>query len=131
MILGIGTDIADMARIKTVLDEHGGRFKERCFAAEEREKAEKSQDVAAAFARRWAAKEATAKALGSGIRDDIYLKDIVILNDPAGRPFLELRGGAKERLTAMTPEGMTPHIHLSLSDEPPMALAFVVISAEK
>lgn len=131
MILGIGTDIADMERIKTVLDEHGGRFKARCFAAEEREKAEKSQDAAAAFARRWAAKEATAKALGSGIRDDIYLKDIVILNDPAGRPFLELRGGAKERLTAMTPEGMTPHIHLSLSDEPPMALAFVVISAEK
>lgn len=130
MILGIGTDMADINRIAGVLAEHGQRFKDRCFSTEEQEKSEKSKDSAAAYAKRWAAKEAAAKALGLGIRDDIFLKDIVIMNDAQGKPYLDLRGGAKERLTALTPKSMTPHIHLSLADEPPMALAFVVISAE-
>jgi holo-[acyl-carrier protein] synthase len=131
MILGIGTDIADIKRIADVLEQHGGRFRERCFAEEEREAAVSSKDAAAFYARRWAAKEAAAKALGLGIRDNIFLKDIVVTNDDTGKPSLTLRGGAKDRLAAITPGGMTPRIHVSLADDPPAALAFVVISAEK
>ncbi len=131
LILGIGTDLASIDRISKVLADHGQRFEERCFDAEERARARESKAPDAAYAKRWAAKEACAKALGLGIRNTIYLKDIVVLNDAEGKPSLDLRGGAKERLTAITPQGMTPHIHISLADEPPMALAFVVISAEK
>ncbi len=131
MIIGIGTDMANIPRIEGVLKDHGQRFKDRCFAPEEQQKAEDSKDSAASYAKRWAAKEAAAKAMGLGIRNDIFLKDIVIMNDDQGKPYLDMRGGAKERLTAITPKGMTPHIHISLADEPPMALAFVVISAEK
>lgn len=135
MILGTGTDIVSMDRIRAVLLEHGQRFIERCFTEGERGHVEKkaggNADLAVAgYAKRWAAKEACAKALGLGIREEIYLKDISVLNDSAGKPSIELFGGAKERLTQMTPEGMTPYIHISLSDEPPTALAFVVISAE-
>ena len=134
MILGIGTDLAIIERIADVLTQHGERFVERCFGAEEVAKVEKqaSGDAhlrASGYAKRWAAKEACAKALGLGIRNDIYLKDIVVVNSPEGQPQLVLTGGAKDRLTAMTPEGMTAHIHVSLTDEALMALAFVVISA--
>lgn len=133
MILGVGTDMASIDRISTVLGRHGDRFKQRCFAKEERERVENSaadaQAAAGGYAKRWAAKEACAKALGLGIRENIYLRDIVVLNDENGKPRLELRGGAKERLTSLTPKGMNSRIHLSLSDEFPMAIAFVVISA--
>lgn len=131
MILGIGTDIADIKRIAGVLEQHGERFCERCFAEEERAAAAAAADAGAFYAKRWAAKEAAAKALGLGIRDNIFLKDIVVTNDNMGKPALTLRGGAKERLDAITPAGATPHIHVSLADDPPMAMAFVVISAEK
>lgn len=131
MILGIGTDIADIKRIGGVLEQHGERFRERCFAEEERVAAASAKDAAAFYAKRWAAKEAAAKALGLGIRDNIFLKDIVVTNDGMGKPALSLRGGAKERLAAITPAGTTAHIHVSLADDPPMAMAFVVISAEK
>lgn len=131
MILGIGTDITDIQRIEKVLEAHAKRFENRCFASEEQEKARGSKSPAAAYAKRWAAKEAAAKALGLGISKDVYLKDIVVLNDAEGRPCLDLRGGAKDRLAALTPAGMTPHIYVSLADEPPMALAFVVISADR
>lgn len=131
MILGIGTDMASIERIETVLKKHGRRFTERCFSKEERgyvaKAAKKAQ--AASYAKRWAAKEACAKALGLGIRGDIYLKDIVVTNDRQGRPSLTLKGGAKQRLTALTPKKMTSQIHVSLSDDSGMALAFVVISA--
>lgn len=135
MILGIGTDLADINRLQEVLEKHTDRFIDRCFGAEEREKVEKSANGdmaarAAGYAKRWAAKEACSKALGLGIRNDIYLKDIVVINDAEGRPSLQLSGGAKDRLTALTPKGMTAQLHVSLTDEPPMALAFVVISAE-
>jgi holo-[acyl-carrier protein] synthase len=135
LILGIGTDLASIERIAGVLEEHGNRFIERCFGPEEAGKVEKQaagniQLRAAGYAKRWAAKEACAKALGLGIRNDIYLKDIVVVNNPDGAPHLALSGGAKERLTAITPEGMTAHIHISLTDEAAMALAFVVISCE-
>ncbi len=134
MILGIGTDLVNIERIAQILQEGGDRFIDRCFSADERAKVEKSAngDVAlraAGYAKRWAAKEACAKALGLGIRGDIYLKDIVVSNNSDGQPSLLLTGGAKDRLTAITPEGMTPLVHVSLTDDAPMALAFVVISA--
>jgi holo-[acyl-carrier protein] synthase len=135
MILGIGTDITNIERIADALARQGERFQDRCFGSEERsyiETAAKGDAMrrAAGYAKRWAAKEACAKALGLGIREHIFLKDIAVVNDTAGAPGLLLSGGAKERLTQITPEGMTASIYVSLSDEPPMALAFVVISAE-
>jgi holo-[acyl-carrier protein] synthase len=134
MILGIGTDLTDITRIAAVLDRHGDRFLARCYGAEERTRVEAGAKGdtwlrAAGYARRWAAKEACAKALGLGIRNNIFLKDIIVRNDDAGRPTLHLQGGAKQRLTALTPEGMTADMHITLSDEPPMALAFVILSA--
>ena len=141
MILGIGTDLTSIARITHVLEKHGERFIARCFGKEEAEGVEKraegnAQLRAAGYAKRWAAKEACAKALGLGIRNEIYLKDIVVVNNADGQPRLVLTGGAKDRLTAITPEGMTAQIHVSLTDEASgeglgtgMALAFVVISA--
>lgn len=134
MILGIGTDIASIERIAKTLRRHGDRFLLRCFSASERAVVERrsSGDALSRFsgyAKRWAAKEACAKALGSGIRSGIFLKDIIVMNDAWGRPSLHLEGGAKERLTALTPEGMTARVDVSLSDEYPAALAFVVISA--
>ncbi len=142
MILGIGTDMTRIGRIDETLQKHGERFVQRCFGAQEIEKVEKSAAAAphlraAGYAKRWAAKEACAKALGFGIRDDIYLKDIIVVNSPDGQPQLVLSGGAKDRLTAITPQGMTARIDVSLTDEASgekpaggMALAFVVISAE-
>ncbi|MBI3441325.1 MAG: holo-ACP synthase [Proteobacteria bacterium] len=134
MILGIGTDLTSIDRLAEVLKTHGERFIERCFGAEERERVEVSAKGnerlrSSGYAKRWAAKEACSKALGLGVRKDIYLKDMVVVNDAQGRPELVLTGGAKERLTALTPQGMTPRIHVSLADDPPMAIAFVVISA--
>lgn len=134
MILGIGTDLASIDRIAETLQEHGERFVKRCFAEEEQARVEDKskgdfQLRSAGYAKRWAAKEACAKALSLGITEDVFLKDIVVVNDSAGKPGIELRGGAKERLATLTPKGMTPHIHVSLSDEPPLAAAFVVISA--
>lgn len=134
MIIGTGTDIVSIDRIRAVLLDHGERFIERCFTDDEREHVERragrDSDIAVAgYAKRWAAKEACAKAMGLGIRDHIHLKDIAVVNDSAGKPTIRLEGGAKERLTSLTPRGMTVDIHVSLSDEPPYALAFVVISA--
>lgn len=135
MILGIGTDLASIERIAETLNKHGARFIERVFGAEEREKVEKLAEGAehlraAGYAKRWAAKEACAKALGLGIRNEIYLKDIVVVNVTGGKPTLVLSGGARERLAAITPQGSTPRIDVSLADDGGMALAFVVISAE-
>jgi holo-[acyl-carrier protein] synthase len=134
LILGIGTDLTNIDRLGEVLEQHGARFIDRCFTPAEREKVEKSaggdlKRRAAGYAKRWAAKEACAKALGLGIRDGIHLKDIGVVNDAEGRPALVLKGGAKDRLTALTPQGMTAEVNVSLTDDPPMALAFVVISA--
>ncbi len=142
MILGIGTDLTRIERIEETLQKHGTRFVQRCFGMEETEKIEKAAATAphlraAGYAKRWAAKEACAKALGLGISNDIYLKDIIVVNSPDGQPQLVLSGGAKDRLTAITPQGMTARIDVSLTDEAlgekaagGMALAFVVISAE-
>ena len=132
MIIGIGTDMVDIQRIKATLGRHGSRFEMRCFSQEEQEKAnsrEKAGLKAQTYAKRFAAKEAFAKALGTGFRGEIVLKDIFVVDDEYGRPRLELRGGALERLNAIIPENMTPCLHLSLSDEPPYAQAFVIIEA--
>ncbi len=130
MIIGIGTDITGISRIEDLLAEQGERFIRRCFSPEETAYVEKNPERrAAGYAKRWAAKEAAAKALGLGIRDGIFLKDIVVTNDAAGRPTLTLHGGAKERLDEITPKGMKADIQVSLSDEERTAHAFVVISA--
>ncbi len=138
MILGIGSDLIPVSRIEGTLREHGARFVARCFADSERdyvegraagltaEQAERQR--ASGYAKRWAAKEACAKALGLGIRNDIYLRDIIIGNDSAGKPSILLAGGAQRRLHDMTPVGAVAKIDLSLSDDGGMALAFVVIS---
>ena len=134
MIIGIGTDLTSIDRISDVLGDHPQRFIERCFAGKERDRVEEAaggdpQKRAAGYAKRWAAKEACAKALGIGVSDEVFLKDIIVINDEKGQPHLLLQGGAKDRLTALTPKGMTPCVHVSLTDEPPAALAFVIISA--
>jgi holo-[acyl-carrier protein] synthase len=134
MIVGIGTDLVSIDRIANILLEKGDRFIDRCFSPEERafvdDRAGDPGIRAGGYAKRWAAKEACAKALGMGIRDDIILKDIVVVNDRLGKPTLILKGGAKERLTTITPEGKNARIDISLSDEAGMAVAFVIISVE-
>lgn len=132
MILGIGSDILDLKRFEKVLKRHEARFIQRCFTAAEREKAERRRSAGthtATYAKRFAAKEACSKALGTGFAEGVFLKDIGVVNDEAGKPGLVLTGGAQKRLLALVPEGFTPRLHLSLTDEPPMMMAFVVIEA--
>ena len=126
MIIGIGTDIVDIDRIRQTLAEQGMRFIERCFAEHERKYAPDHPAAAAHYAKRFAAKEAVAKALGTGIRDGIYLKDITVENDAAGAPRLRLYNAALQYLEGMAPKGAKV-MHLSLSDERGHALAFVII----
>lgn len=133
MIIGIGSDLCAIPRISDVLLEHQERFVLRCFSEAERNHVETASKGnhdarAAGYAKRWAAKEACAKALGLGVRNSIYLKDISVENDDMGKPSLKLSGGALERLSVLAGT-RTPRIDVSLTDEPPMALAFVVISA--
>lgn len=132
MIIGIGSDILDVRRLEKVLDRFGERFIKRCFTDVERAKAERRREAgthAATYAKRFAAKEAASKALGTGFSHNIYMKDIGVVNDYAGKPTLVLTGGALERLKALTPAGMTAQIHLTLTDEPPTVQAHVVIEA--
>jgi holo-[acyl-carrier protein] synthase len=130
MIIGVGTDLIDIRRIERTLERFGERFLERVFTPAERVRAERRVDRAAAYAKRYAAKEACAKALGTGFRQGVYWRDIGVLSRPSGQPVLELSGGAARRLAALTPAGMSARIDLSLSDEPPLGQAVVVISAE-
>ena len=129
MILGIGTDLTDIRRIAALLERRGMRFVDRIFTANERDLAFSRPDPAATLAKRFAAREACAKALGSGFRQGVGWKEIAVTHDAFSRPALALRGGAARRLAAITPEGMTARLHLSLSDEYPYAQAFVVIEA--
>ena len=134
MIIGIGSDIVDIRRIENILNRHEERFKERCFTKGEQKLAEKRRGSGAyysTYAKRFAAKEACVKALGSGFIDDIIMKDISIIQDKLGRPSIELNGGALRKLNSLIPQNMHPYIHLSLSDEPPYAQAFVVIEAHR
>jgi holo-[acyl-carrier protein] synthase len=129
MILGIGSDITDARRIARVIDRHGERFLDRVFTATERARADRRRNRAETYAKRFAAKEACAKALGTGIRAGVWWRDMGVVNLPGGRPTMELTGGAKRRLQAITPKGHEARIDVTISDEGPMAHAFVVISA--
>ena len=129
MIVGIGSDLCDIRRLAAVLERHGERFTARCFTEVERRKAERRADRAGTYAKRFAAKEACAKALGTGLRHGVFWRDMGVVNRPSGQPTLALTGGALRRLRAIVPAGMEPVIHLSLTDEHPYAQAFVVIEA--
>ncbi|HYZ24434.1 MAG TPA: holo-ACP synthase [Rhodopila sp.] len=131
MILGIGSDICDIRRIESVMERYGTRFLERVFTETERAKAfrrtEKIQ--AATFAKRFAAKEAAAKALGTGFRRGVFFSDLGVVNLPSGQPTLQMTGGSADRLRAITPPGMVAQVHLTMTDEYPFAYAQVIISA--
>ncbi|WP_149588959.1 holo-ACP synthase [Tabrizicola flagellatus] len=130
MILGIGTDLANIERIEAVLARHGERFRNRVFTAVEQRKAEgRARAVAATYAKRWAAKEACSKALGTGLRMGIAWKDMAVTNLRSGQPVMHVTGWAADRLRAMTPEGHEAVIHVTLTDDHPWAQAFVVIEA--
>ncbi|WP_298430373.1 holo-ACP synthase [uncultured Jannaschia sp.] len=129
MILGIGTDLANIERIQGVLDRFGDRFRNRVFTATEQRKAEGRKDVAGTYAKRWAAKEACSKALGTGLRMGIAWKDMHVTNLRTGQPVMQVTGWAAERLERMTPDGYEAVIHVSLTDDHPWAQAFVVIEA--
>jgi len=130
MIIGIGTDLCDIRRIEQTLERFGERFIQRCYAESEQVKAARRPNPAAAFAQRYAAKEAYSKALGTGFRDGVFWRDMVVDNLPSGKPVLTLHGGALARLNQLLPANMKAKIDLSLTDEYPMAHAMVIISAE-
>lgn len=129
MILGVGTDLANIDRIAATLARFGDRFRNRAFTPTEQRKAERRKDVAGTYAKRWAAKEACSKALGTGLRMGISWKDMAVSNLPTGQPVMELSGWAKERLDAITPPGHSAVVHVTLTDDHPWAQAFVVIEA--
>lgn len=129
MILGIGTDLANIERIAGTLERFGDRFRNRVFTDLEQAKAERRKDVAGTYAKRWAAKEACSKALGTGLAMGIAWKDMSVRNLRTGQPVMELTGWAKERLEAMTPDGHEATVHVTLTDDHPWAQAFVVIEA--
>lgn len=134
MIIGTGSDVIDIKRVEKVMARFEQRFIVRCFTAEEIAKAERRRAAGthiATYAKRFAAKEACSKALGTGFNQGVYMKDIGVVNTPSGAPTLELTGGALKRLQSMIPPGMKPVIHLTLTDEPPLAKAFVIIEARK
>ncbi len=129
MILGIGTDLVDIRRIEQAIARHGDRFINRIYTEVERARAERKANRIDTYAKRFAAKEACAKALGTGFRDGVFFRDMGVVNLPSGKPTLRLTGGALERLQAITPAGHAAQIDLAITDEYPLAQAFVVISA--
>ena len=129
MIIGIGTDLVDIRRIEKTIERHGERFLARVFTEAERARAERRANVVETYAKRFAAKEACAKALGTGFRRGVFFRDIGVVNLPSGKPTLELAGGARERLEAITPKGCRAEIDIALTDEWPIAQALVIISA--
>lgn len=129
MILGIGTDLANIDRIQGTLDRFGDRFRNRVFTETEQRKAERRADTAGTYAKRWAAKEACSKALGTGLRMGIAWKDMAVSNIRTGQPVMHVTGWAADRLKEMTPPGHEAIIHVTLTDDHPWAQAFVVIEA--
>lgn len=131
MILGLGSDICDIRRIEKALERHGERFTQRVFSEAERARADRREHSrASSYAKRFAAKEACAKALGTGFAEGVFQSDLRVINLPSGAPTLSLHGGAAARLVALTPPGHEARIHLTLTDEYPYAYAQVIISAE-
>ncbi len=129
MILGIGSDLCDIRRIERSLDRFGDRFTNRVFTEGERARSDRRAARAPSYARRFAAKEACSKALGTGMRAGVFWRDMEVVNLASGQPTLRLSGGALEQLRAMTPEGYEAVLHVTLTDDPPLAQAFVIIEA--
>ena len=129
MIIGIGSDLCDIRRIEKTLERFGDRFTHKSFTQIERNRSERKPDRASSYAKRFAAKEACSKALGTGLKGGVHLSGMGVVNLPSGKPTMALTGGAAARLASMTPEGMKPVIHLSLTDDHPYAQAFVIIEA--
>lgn len=129
MIIGIGSDLIDIRRIEQALERHGRRFCDRVFTEIEQKKSEGRKQRAASYAKRFAAKEACAKALGTGIAQGVFWRDMGVVNTPSGKPTMELTGGAAEHLKRLLPEGTRPAIHLTITDDFPLAQAFVMIEA--
>lgn len=132
MILGLGADLCDIRRIEAAIARHGDRFLHRVFTETERARAMRRvpKIQAATFAKRFAAKEAAAKALGTGFRRGVFFSDLGVVNLPGGRPTLRMTGGAADRLAAITPPGLVASVHLTMTDEFPYAFAEVIISAD-
>ena len=130
MIIGLGSDLCNIERIQASLDRFGARFEARCFTDVERAKADRRPFTrAGTLAKRFAAKEAFSKAVGTGFARGVFMKDIGVVNGPGGAPTLALTGGAKARLDAMIPQGHVARVHLTLTDDHPWAQAFVIIEA--
>ncbi len=129
MIIGLGSDICDVRRLEQVLNRHGERFLNRIFTAMERAKADRRANRVETYAKRFAAKEACAKALGTGFRAGVFWRDMGVVNLPSGKPTMQLTGGALQRLQAITPSGHEVRIDVSLTDEGPTAQAIVIIEA--
>ena len=129
MILGIGSDLIDVRRIERTIERHGERFLARIFTATERARADGRAKRSETYAKRFAAKEACAKALGTGLRAGVFWRDMGVVNLPSGRPTMQLTGGALRRLQSMTPSGCEPRIDVTITDEGAIAQALVVISA--
>ena len=128
MIIGLGSDLIDIRRVERTLARFGERFTNRCFTDVERAKSDRRHARAESYARRYAAKEACAKALGTGFSRGVFWRDIGVVNRPGGKPTIALTGGAAARLAAITPAGMVADIEVSLTDEPPLAQAIVIIT---
>ncbi|MBV2142694.1 holo-ACP synthase [Falsochrobactrum sp. TDYN1] len=129
MIIGIGSDLIDIRRVEKTLEKHGDRFRQRVFTPIEQAKSEGRKQRAASYAKRFAAKEACAKALGTGISHGVFWRDMGVVNLPSGKPTMKLSGGAAEQLKKLLPEGMRAAIHLTITDDFPLAQAFVIIEA--
>jgi holo-[acyl-carrier protein] synthase len=129
VIVGLGIDLCDIRRVEKMLAKHGDRFPRRCFTETERAKADGRIARAATYAKRFAAKEACAKALGTGVGSGVSWREMGVVNDALGRPTLHLTGGAAARLAALMPPGYEPHVHLTMTDEYPLAQAQVMIEA--
>ncbi len=129
MIIGMGADMTDIRRVEETLERFGDRYIQRCFTPIEQQKSEGRAQRAASYAKRFAAKEACAKALGTGLNKGVYWRDMGVVNLPGGKPSMMLTGGAAERLKALTPPGCKAIIHLTITDEYPLAQAHVLIEA--
>ncbi|HSM19568.1 MAG TPA: holo-ACP synthase [Hyphomicrobiales bacterium] len=131
MIIGMGNDIVDIRRVEQVLERYGARFTDRVFTDIERQRSERRHQKAASYAKRFAAKEACSKALGTGIRKGVFWRDMGVVNLPSGKPTLRLTGGARAHLERLLPAGHVAEIHLTLTDDYPLAQAFVIIEARQ
>jgi holo-[acyl-carrier protein] synthase len=129
VIVGLGNDLCDIGRVQSVLDRYGERFTQRCFTEIERRKSDRRAQRAASYAKRFAAKEACAKALGTGMSRGVFWRDLGVVNLPSGKPTMQLTNGAAAALSRLVPAGHAPHIHLTITDDGGMAQAFVIIEA--